>query len=282
INASWTTDEANLIFEKLRDRKIFVSEGGDDLTEVTSENHETVFNELCKNQFSLFPFYKITRPEESLVITHSGSVSPVMDDLKDSKFLTELSNYFCIHPSLRVFDYGSERSPYLKSLKEFRVLRYVNGSMNELLQTIGNNQFPLVEETNDSVALTDADIILSRNKDSLRGHAPDHLMRLFTYNHIMSEAGHGLLTRDEEPDNIVDEAQQAYVVSPVSSLIVLETQKDYDRFKITPGDNSLGNASLHSKGSVPEPRDWMIMIAVLLICVWVYYPSEFNPKLLRK
>jgi XrtN system VIT domain protein len=282
INASWTTDEANQLFEKLRDKKIFVSEGGDELTEVTNENHETIFKELCKNQFSLFPFYKITRPEESLVITHSGSVSPVMADLKDSKFLTELSNYFCKHSSLRIFDYGTERSPYLKSLKEFRVLSYANGSMNDLLQIIDNNQFPHVEETNDSVALTDADITLSRNTDSLRGNAPDHLMRLFTYNHIMSEAGHGLLARDQEPDEIVDEAQQAYVVSPVSSLIVLETQKDYDRFKITPGDNSLGNASLHSKGSVPEPRDWMIILAVLLICVWIYYPSELNPKLLRK
>jgi XrtN system VIT domain protein len=282
INSSWTPEEANKLFEKLRDRKIFISEGGDDLTEVTTENHEAVFKGLCNNQFSLFPFYKIVKPDESLVITHSGSVSPVMADLKESKFLTDLSNYFRQHQSLRVFDFGSERSPYLKSLKEFRVLSYANGSMTDLLQTLDNNHFSHFEETNDSVALTDAGIMLCRKEDSLTGHAPDHLMRLFTYNHIMSETGHSLLTGDKEPENIVDEAQQAYVVSPVSSLIVLETQKDYDRFKITHGDNSLGNASLHSKGSVPEPGEWLLILAVLLICGWVYYRPDLNLKYFQK
>jgi XrtN system VIT domain protein len=282
INSSWTPEEADQLFEKLKDRKVFVSEGGDNLTEVNSENHEEVFKTLCRNQFSLFPFYKISKPEESLVITHSGSVSPVMADLKESKFLTDLANYFKLHPSLRVFDFGTERSPFLKSLKEFRVLSYANGSMNDLLQTLDINHFIRVEETNDSIALTDAGIMLCRKEDSLPGHAPDHLMRVFTYNHIMSEAGHSLLTGDQEPDNIVDEAQQAYVVSPVSSLIVLETQKDYDRFKITHGDNSLGNASLHSKGSVPEPGEWMLILAVLIICGWVYYRPAFNLKYFRK
>ena len=282
LNSSWTMEEANQIFEKLKDRKVYVSEGGDNLTELAPENHEELFRALCKNQFSLFPFYKIDKPEESLVITHSGPVSPVMGDLKESKFLTSLSDYFKLHQSLRIFDFGSEQSPYLKSLKEFRVLSYAKGSLTDLMQTINNNHFPRIEESNDSVALMDANIMLCRSTDSLPGHAPDHLMRLFTYNHIMSEAGHSLLAGDKEPDNIVDEAQNAYVVSPVSSLIVLETQKDYDRFKITKGDNSLGNASLHSKGSVPEPGEWMLIIVVLIICGWIYYRPNFHLKFLQK
>lgn len=280
LNASWKTEEANQIFDKLKDRKVFVCEGGNGLTEVTPENHETLFKDLCKNQFSLFPFYKICKPEESLVVTHNGSVSPVMADLKESKFLTDLSNYFKIHQSLHIFDFGTERSPYLKSLKEFRVLDYANGSMTDLLQIFDNNLFQQIIETTDSVALTDAGIMLCRSTDSLPGHAPDHLIRLFTYNHIMSEAGHSLLTGDQEPDDIVDEAQKAYVVSPVSSLIVLETQKDYDRFKISKGENSLGNASLHSKGSVPEPAEWMLILAVLIVCSWIYYHPRFHPKVI--
>jgi XrtN system VIT domain protein len=282
LNSSWTMEEANQLFDKLKNRKIFVSTGGDDLAEVTPQNHEALFKDLCKNQFSLFPFDKIGKPEESLVITHSGPMSPVMADLKESKFLAGLSNYFKLHQSLHLFDFGTERSPYLKSLKEFRVLSYANGSMGDLLQLLDNNSFPRIEETNDSVALTDAGILLCRKTDTLPGHAPDHLMRLFAYNHILSEAGHGLLAGDQEPDDIVDEAQKAYVVSPVSSLIVLETQKDYDRFKITKGDNSLGNASLHSKGSVPEPGEWMLILVVIIICAWVYYRPKFHLKYNQK
>jgi XrtN system VIT domain protein len=282
MNASWTIEEANQIVDKIKDRKVFVSEGGDDLTEVTPENQADLFKELCKNQFSLFPFYKISRPEESLVITHSGPVSPVIAELKESKFLADLSDYFKLHQSLHLFDFGTERSPYLKSLKEFRVLAYANGSMPDLLQTLDNNRFPRISETDDSVALTDAGILLCRSTDSLPGHAPDHLMRLFTYNHIMSEAGHSLMAGSQEPDNIVDEAQKAYVVSPVSSLIVLETRQDYDRFKITQGDNSLGNASLHSKGSVPEPGEWMLIGVVLVICGWIYYRPGLHSKQLQK
>jgi len=206
----------------------------------------------------------------------------VIADLKESKFLTNLSNYFKLHQSLHLFDFGTERSPYLKSLKELRMLVYANGSMSELVQTLDNNHFTRIIETNDSIALTDADILLCRKTDSLPGHAPDHLMRLFAYNHIMSEAGHSLMAGDQEPDNIVDEAQKAYVVSPVSSLIVLESQKDYDRFKITQGDNSLGNASLHSKGSVPEPGEWMLILVVLVICGWIYYRPKFHLKYIQK
>ncbi len=282
INSSWTPEEADQLFQKLKDRKIFAADGGEDLIEITPENHDLVFKELCKNQFSLFPFYKITKPEQSLVITRSRSMSPVMADLKGSKFLTNLSGYFKLHQSLRVFDFSSDRSPYLKSLKEFRVLNYANGPMKDLMKSIDDNHFTSVEETNDSVALTDAGILLCRNQDALPGHAPDHLMRLFTYNHIMSEAGHSLLAGDQEPDSIVNEAQKAYVVSPVSSLIVLETQNDYDRFKIIQSDNSLGNASLHSKGSVPEPGEWALLLAALFICVLIYGRPKFHPKFLQK
>jgi len=278
LNASWATQEANQIFDKIKDRKVFVSEGGDELTEVTPENHEALFKALCQNQFSLFPFYKIDQPIESLVITHSGPVSPVMADLKESKFLTDLADYFTVHRSLHLFDFGTERSPYLKSLKEFRVLAYAHGSMTDLLQALDKQSFTRTVETDDSVALTNAGIMLCRSTDTLQGHAPDHLMRLFAYNHILSEAGHSLLAGGQEPDEIVNEAQQAYVVSPLSSLIVLESQQDYDRFKITPGDNSLGNASLHAKGSVPEPGEWMLILVVLGSCGWVYFRPRFQPK----
>lgn len=76
---------------------------------------------------------------------------------------------------------------------------------------------------------------------------------------------------------LAKEAAEAYVVTPVSSLVVLESQKDYDRFDIRDETNSLKNASLGSKGSVPEPHEWALMIVVFLVLIGL----KFQPTLKR-
>ena len=282
MNASWTPEDANRLFAMVKDRKVYSSDGGVGLIEITEENHAAVFNEQCKKQFSLFPFHKIARPGESLVITSTGPVSPVIDDLENSQFLSDLSGYFNSHTPIHVFDFGQQRSPYLKSLKEFRLLEYAQGSLVDAQQVLEKNRFPHITETPDSVAVRDAGIMLCRTEDSLHGNAPDHLMRLFAYNHIMAATGRNLLSLTEQPEAIVEEAQEAYVVSPVSSLIVLETQHDYDRFGISNSENSLGNASLLSKGSVPEPGEWALILLSLFACSWIYLRPSLRIKLQQK
>jgi hypothetical protein len=58
----------------------------------------------------------------------------------------------------------------------------------------------------------------------------------------------------------VDKAYKAYVVSPVTSLVVLETKQDYERFGIKDDGVSLKNASMKSSGAVPEPHEWLLII----------------------
>ena len=61
------------------------------------------------------------------------------------------------------------------------------------------------------------------------------------------------------------------MVSPVSSLVVLETQADYDRFDIVDSKNSLKNASMKGNGAVPEPGEWAIIIlGAAAFLVFVY------------
>jgi len=88
----------------------------------------------------------------------------------------------------------------------------------------------------------------------------------------MQKMGTRLLTDTTVDESLIDEAAKAYVVSPVSSLVVLETQKDYDRFDINDKDNSLKNASHKSSGAVPEPHEWaLIIIAVLTLLYAKFY-----------
>jgi hypothetical protein len=81
----------------------------------------------------------------------------------------------------------------------------------------------------------------------------------------------------------VDEAATAYVVSPVSSLVVLETKEDYERFGIKDKDNSLHNATKNSSGAVPEPHEWALIIVFLLfIAFTVLRSSRFKLMFVKK
>ena len=100
-------------------------------------------------------------------------------------------------------------------------------------------------------------------------NAPDHLARLYAYNDIMRRIGADYFKDDFINEALVDEASSAYVVSPVSSLIVLETKEDYKRFDITDKENSLHNASKQSSGAVPEPHEWALIVLFGLLVIYV-------------
>jgi len=101
--------------------------------------------------------------------------------------------------------------------------------------------------------------------------APDHLMRLYTYNDLMRKIGRNYFKKEKLEDALITQAEQAFVVSPVSSLIVLETQADYDRFDIKKSKDSLKNASIKNSGSVPEPGEWLLIILSLLVGLFLWW-----------
>ncbi len=70
-------------------------------------------------------------------------------------------------------------------------------------------------------------------------------------------------------------AKDANIVTPVSSLIVLETDEDYAKNGIEKNVNTLGNASINNDGSVPEPHEWLMIIIGLGI-IFYYYKRRKN------
>ena len=117
-------------------------------------------------------------------------------------------------------------------------------------------------------AIPDSTSKTSAKSLSPSGEAPDHLLRLFAYRQIQQQLN-GQLPGDftsEDPatvDSLVQTAQEGGIVSPVSSLVVLETAEDYKKFDITQSQNGLKNASLHAKGAVPEPGEWALLLTAL-------------------
>lgn len=279
VNKEWSADEWNNIYELIKTRRVFVTPDGDGVTQVTSDNKDMLFKRLHQQQFSLFPFYAIPDKSKALVISKSTAESPLVKDLKGTDFGSRLIRDTGTFTPVRLFNLGSQLSPYMQTLKQARYFYYEQGSAEDLAKLLQHNVFTVSAENDNRIALDDAGLTITRVADTLTAGsvtAPDHLMRLFAYNHILQQAGRGLVTDKGFPDTLVKEAEEAYVVSPVSSLIVLETQKDYDRFDIKTSKNSLENASVHSKGAVPEPHEWALIVLVLLVLLLIKYKPRLS------
>ncbi|SHH16345.1 XrtN system VIT domain protein [Chryseolinea serpens] len=268
INTSWTPDEVEAFKAHLGDN-LYVFY--DDAFVKLNEQNWPIAETLQKRAFSLFPFHLLRKKNTPLVVTKGNAFSVHLSDFKDSPFAVRLSKFFASGKRVHVYNLGETVSPYVGSLREFRALQFSEGSLEELFTLLDKQQFPTLHETENSIVLHDADLQLTRTKSGDNpppNSAPDHLARLFAYNDIMRRVGPGYFKEDFINETLVEEASKAYVVSPVSSLIVLETQADYDRFNIHGLKNSLQNAAKDSSGAVPEPHEWVLII---LFAAFVIY-----------
>jgi len=257
INHAWSTKDIEEIWKLVEGKRVWIYHG--EMQQVSSENKQALLATLKEQSFSLFPFHLVAKPEQSLVVSKSGSYSPTISDLQESPFLKNLQEKMHGAERVRLFHLGTEISPYIRSLKERRYFQFEMGQPELLEYLLSHNSFVQDVETDNEIIVHSADVVITKQTGEGVSTAPDHLMRLFAYNHILQQLGKkDSLSSDSAA--LVKEAQEAYVVSPVSSLIVLETQADYDRFDIKDSKDSLKNASFKNNGAVPEPGEWAIII----------------------
>ncbi|MBI3219172.1 MAG: XrtN system VIT domain-containing protein [Bacteroidetes bacterium] len=276
LNNSWTKDELRVLLEFAKQREVFVYRH-DSFIQLTQENQSVAY-ELMKRNYSLFPFHLIKDLEQSLVVTKGQTVSPHLSDFKESEFAKATEKYFSDNRKCLVYNVGVETSAYVRSLRELRAFEFLHGSIGELNTLLKENKFVATQEDNSQTIIHDARIVIRKQPlidTTNRSNAPDHLARLFAYNNVLRKVGRNYFNDDFINQELVDEASTAYVVSPVSSLIVLETAKDYERFDIKDNDNSLKNASKQSDGAVPEPHEWaLIIIALLVVLYFKFYHTR--------
>ena len=271
INKSWSKKEFNQIWQQLKDRKVFAHI--DYPIPITESNKDHIFKKLHQNNFSLFPFHLLSTPSTSLVITKNETLTPVLNDLKDTNFANKLNAFFLNTPApVKVLDIGTTPSLYLKSLKELRRIHYYKGDMEILSSFLQQDLFINDIESDQLLLLPNMGIGIEKVQQAATSTtAPDHLMRLYTYNDLMRKIGRNYFKKEKLEDTLITQAEQAFVVSPVSSLIVLETQADYDRFDIKKSKDSLKNASIKNSGSVPEPGEWLLIILSLLVGLFLWW-----------
>lgn len=278
INQSWQYSDYQQIIAQLENKPVWIFHPQKGMVAVDAQNKKALFEELQALNFSVFPFHHIPQPATAIVITASGQTSPQLSDLGETYFQDSLRSCFN-KQRIRLYDIGATLSPYLATLKESRSLIYEKGTMKQLLSQISKNSFLKPEEDSSQLIMAQSGIRIAHSTDSTAAQGPDHLARLFAYNYILQELGPRVATADGSRDSLlVKVAQEAYVVSPLSSLIVLETQADYDQFGIKEDNNALKNASMKGHGAVPEPHEWALFIVAVALLAYV----RFEKLLFRK
>lgn len=257
LNAAWTQPELSSLRSLIDEYPVWAATSKG-LEQLTEQNAARIFQESRSLRFSLFPFYKIDDPKNSLLISKSAAPTPLPSELDGSQFGNGLKQWDAA--SLRVFHLGDgdNMTAYLRAMREKRAVFCVSGNTDLLEKYLTAHTFPKNLENSNTVALPESGVLIVEKDTIVDGKAPDHLFRLFAYNTVLRElAGH----TTAEPEGLVQLAEQAYVVTPISSLVTLETKADYERFDIKPtaGLPSLGNA-----GAVPEPHEWALIVLLTL------------------
>jgi XrtN system VIT domain protein len=243
------------------------------LESVTAENAAALFDRCHQRAFSMFPFYLVERPAESLVITGNSGAAVYPGELEGLSIFSRLSkDYFKQGNTVRVFSMGAALSPYIRALVDYQVVICNQGESAVLRDLLEKHQFISPPESDNQVVIDSAGIMINRIPVEPAvagggGIGDTTMERLFAYRHIMRKTGRSMLSNDDPGATaaLLQEAQQAHIVTPLSSLIVLESQDDYERFNIKDSKDGLQHATLHTKGAVPEPGEWALIILVVMV-----------------
>jgi XrtN system VIT domain protein len=272
LNAHWSKKDFKNLVEKFHSKTLYA--WTPEKTRLTNDNADLIWENATKNQFS-FPFlYDIHHPESSVLITHSTDRSPLLSDVKGSDVANSFTKYFSdgVRP-VQVLDLGDEISPFMRSLRELRLIRHQFCTSDEALEQTRTGNFEVPNEDSSHVVIADSHLTIVRDtsSDRLTSSVPEHLLREFAYNDLLRKIGPLYFEKEKYEDVMFRQAEEAYIVTPLTSMVVLESAKDYDRMGINENKDTVGNASVLGGGAVPEPHEWLLIALVLFFILHYLY-----------
>lgn len=262
LNNNWKINELEEILS-LPNKKFFVVINNIK-QEINSSNYENILTQFSELNYSLLPLFDLDK--NSLIITKCGTFSSNFDELESSEYLKKLKKS-TKEKNLKVINISDEINPFWQTAKEQKYVDYFKTDIRNCVKLVQKNNFIKSKTTENSINVEPAGISIYENHTSQKtaGIGSNHLYRMFCFGKVLNDQVE--IQNDTLIQNkYVNLAKDANIVTPVSSLIVLETDEDYIKNGIEKNINTLGNASINNDGAVPEPHEWaMLLIGLSLI-----------------
>lgn len=263
VNAAWTPWALRQVREMLTAYEVYVF--APQPVRLTAANCDRLLDQLRAQRFSLPPLYHIADPARSLVVSASDGNTPLLSDLDGTTYGSRMGQWLAgLEQPLRWVSLSEDLAPFVRTLSDLRVINLHRCERGELEAWLANGEFPRLLDGPQQVYVPSADVLIQREPatrstgDALND-APDHVYRLFAYQRLLQDIGRHFYDRSALEARWLRQAEAAFVVSPVSSLLVLETDEDYARFDIDPNADTLGNAIAQGAGATPEPHEWVLI-----------------------
>ncbi|OMQ09427.1 XrtN system VIT domain-containing protein [[Flexibacter] sp. ATCC 35103] len=270
LNSSWTTKQIES-FVNLNKKNLFVMINGKK-KEINKDNFKAIELEFEDLHYSLLPLYKIT--QNSLIITKCGTFSANFEELGDSDYLNKIRTG-TKNRNLKVINISSDINPFWQTVKEQKYVDYFQTSLKNSLELINKNQYILFKTERNTVNIESANISIKESQQDTisKSNGPNHIYRMYALGKVLDEQVK--IQNDTLANNqYVELAKDANIVTPISSLIVLETDEDYKNNGIEKNVDTLGNASVSNDGSVPEPHEWLLIILGSTILFFYYRKNK--------
>ncbi|MDQ5928715.1 MAG: hypothetical protein QG594_490 [Bacteroidota bacterium] len=266
LNSSWSSQEIETIVKDTKNNYFVWIEN--EKKNINSSNFETLFSSLKPFAYSLLPLYDLK--ENTLVITKCGTISANFEELEGSVFLEKLKNN-TQNKKIRVINISENTNPFWQTVKEQNYVSYLKTNLKNCLELIDKKQFVAFKNTENRINIEPANMAIEEVEPTKKtpNKGSNHLYRLYAFGKVLQEQVK--IKNDTLAENkFVDLAKDANIVTPISSLIVLETDEDYQKNGIEKTVNTLGNASINNDGAVPEPFEWVLIILGLSTVFYFY------------
>lgn len=266
ITNNWEIEEVEELLN-LQNKKYYVILNNAK-QEINNSNYNYIFDRFADLNYSLLPLFDCNR--NTLIVTKCGAFSANFEELESSNYLKKIK-IAVKDKNIKVINLSDEITPFWQTAKEQRYVDYIKTDLNNCIKLIKANHFIRFRTGENSINMETAGIsifespVIQKNANN----GSNHLYRMFCFAKVLND--HIEIQNDTLAQNkYVALAKDANIVTPISSLIVLETDEDYKNNGIEKNIDTLGNASINNDGSVPEPHEWAMLIISLLLILFYY------------
>ncbi|KAF2515144.1 XrtN system VIT domain-containing protein [Flavobacterium foetidum] len=266
LSCNWKLSEIET-FLNIKNKKYMVVLNGEK-QEINDTNYRTVFQNFKELNYSLLPLFDFK--ENTLIITKCGAFSPNFEELESSNYLKKIKTEVK-SKNIKVINIAENTNPFWQTAKEQRYVSYFQTDINQSANLVETNRFIQFKTSVNRINLETAGISIEESPEikNTNQKGSNHLYRMFCFGKVLNDQVE--IQNDTLAQNqYVELAKDANIVTPISSLIVLETDRDYEENGIEKNIDTLGNASITNDGAVPEPHEWAMIIAAGLLVLFYY------------